>query len=186
MVARLERDGLVVPPPPTDAPRTSPHEAHAIRFARLVLTGLAVCESVSAARFEDVLDATDLAPFDRAIALVLRDEKAHAELGVRLVPLALDVLRRSIGEELARALIEEELTTTFAHLDRVIGLDLERRGPLPEPARQPRRNPGVVEPLVDARAFYRAIESRVLPRLERLGVPAREAWRARRADQELQ
>lgn len=179
VVARLERAGLEEPPPIASEPRTSPEEPDAIRFARLVLTGLAVCESVSAARFEDVLAATDLPPFDRAINVFLRDEKAHAELGFVLVPIALDGLRRSLGEAPARLLVASELAATFGHLDHAVGLDLERRGPLPEPGKQPRRNPGVVEPLVDALAFYRAIDTRVLPRLERLDVPAREAWSAR-------
>lgn len=179
VVAQLDHASLRDLPPPDGEPRTSPLEPPEIRFARLVLTGLAVCESVSAARFEDVLAATDLPPFDRAIALFLRDEKAHAELGFALLPLAIERLRRSIGEEAAARLVDAELRETFAHLDRLVGLDLERRGPLPAPGRQPRRNPGVVEPLVDARAFYRAIARRVLPRLERLGVPARVAWSGR-------
>ena len=151
-----------------------------LAFLRLVLTALCVCESVSAARFAAVREHTDLAPFRACIEAFHRDELTHAELGFQLLPDAIERARAAIGREAAHALVLDELRGTMGHLDRVIGLDLERQGPLPQARAQPQDNPGVVEPIVDAIAFYRALHDDVVPRLEALGLPAARAWKARR------
>lgn len=167
---------------PRDAdagPRTSPGDPPDVRFMRLAVTGLAVCETVSAARFEGVLAWTDLAPFKAAIALFLRDERAHGELGFVLAPVAVAALAARVGETACAALVDAELRAAFAYLDVVVGGDQLRRGGIERPGAQPQRNPGVVAPLVDAFQFYEVTRRRILPRLERLGIGARAAWDAR-------
>jgi hypothetical protein len=138
-----------------------------IAWMRLVLTGLCVCESVSAARFAMVRTHTDLLPFRACIEAFHRDELAHAELGFVLLPHAIALV--DVAEVVA------ELRHTFAHLARVVGLGLARDD-VPEERPQPTGNPGVVEPALDAIAFHRAMELEIVPRLERLGVPAERTW----------
>ena len=71
-----------------------------------------------------------------------------------------------------------EAMTALRELESVVGLDGARRGL--EPARpQPAGNPGVVEPNLDAIAFYQAVEQRVLPRFARVGVDVTTAWQGR-------
>jgi hypothetical protein len=150
-------------------------------FTRAVLTGLCVCETVSASRFAAVREHTDLPIFRACIEVFHRDELTHAELGFVLLPLALERLRSSLARPAADALVFDELRATMAHLDLVVGLDLERNGGPPPPRPQPAQNPGVVEPAVDARAFYRALHDEVVPRLSALGLPAKNAWELRHA-----
>ena len=150
-----------------------------LAFARLVLTGLCVCETVSAARFAAVREHTDLASFRACIELFHRDELTHAELGFVLLPEAIDRLRVSRGAATSDVLLDE-LCGAFGHLDRVVGLELERTGGPPPARPQPLDNPGVVEPAIDARAFYHAIHQEIVPRLERAGLPAQVAWEHRR------
>lgn len=156
-----------------------PDETPIASLMRLVLTGLCVCESVSAARFASVREHTDLDVFRNCIELFYRDELTHAELGFVLFPQVRMVLRDEVGAEPAEILITDELRATLGHMDRVVGLNLERKGGVPPMRPQPKPNPGVVEPAVDAAAFYRSIHEDVLPRLETLGVAARDAWKQR-------
>ncbi len=166
-------------PPLEDDDRTP-----SLRFLSYVLTGLAICESVSALRFAAVRAHTDL-PVPRAcIDHFLRDETAHARLGFDLLPIALAHHSRVAGAATAARDVARELRETFRHLDLVVGLDAERRG-MPLVARaQPDSNPGVVEPALDALALYRGVERSIAPRLDRLGldrlgVSASTAWKAR-------
>lgn len=146
---------------------------------RLVLTGLCICESVSASRFACVREHTDLEVFRACIELFYRDELTHAELGFVSAPLVAAALRDEIGEERAHALFLDELRATFGEMDRVVGMNLERSGGVPPERPQPTSNPGIVEPAMDARAFYQSIHDDVVPRLEALGFPAHEAWKTR-------
>jgi hypothetical protein len=166
------------PPSPSVTPplRAEPSPAPLVR---LVLTGLAICETVSAARFVAVRRHTDLPVYRSFIELFLGDEAAHGELGFTLLPVALGLLDEKLGAPQTAALVAEELQGTLRHLDKTIGLDLERRGGPPRSRAQPSDNPGVVEPAVDAIAFYEAIHGTILPRLAELGLPAREAWATR-------
>lgn len=95
----------------------------------------------------------DRPAFAAGIEAFHRDELAHAELGLVLVPVVLERLDAALGREARDDLAHDELRGTLGHLDRAIGLDLERRGGGPAPRPQPPDNPGVVEPAVDAAAF---------------------------------
>lgn len=175
----LELDPAFAPLDAEAGPRTSPDEPPELRFMRLVVTGLAVCETVSAARLQGVLARTDLTPFKAVIALFLRDERAHSELGFVLAPVAVAALAARVGEDACAALVSAELRSAFAYLDVVIGGDRLRRGGVERPGPQPRRNPGVVAPIVDAFQFYDVTRRKIVPRLERLGIAASAAWDAR-------
>lgn len=174
--AVLARLGAAVPEEPAVLPARGEHAL--VAFARLVLTGLCVCETVSAARFATVREHTDLPFFRACIELFQRDELTHGELGFVLLPEVIARLRAALGEAGAAALLEAELRGALGHLERTVGLGFARRGGPPPPRPQPEGNPGVVEPAMDAVAFYRAIEGEVVPRLEALGLPARRVWAA--------
>ncbi len=165
---------------PTDATTIVFLEEPAITsLMRLVLTGLCICESVSASRFACVREHTDLEVFRACIELFYRDELTHAELGFVIAPHVANVLHGELGKERAVAFIHDELRSTFGEMDRVVGLNLERSGGVPPERPQPTPNPGVIEPALDARAFYQSIHDDIVPRLEVLGFPANEAWNTR-------
>jgi hypothetical protein len=171
----LELLGGQMPAAPPNAPEGDPSEG----FLRLVLVGLGVCETVSAARYAAVRTHTDRPVFRDCIELFLRDEIVHSELGFLLLPTALARLAEEIGSNAVPAFVHRELRAVFRELDQTIGLNAERRGGLEPPRPQPPENPGVVEPAVDARAFYEAVHETILPRLERLGIAAAKAWAER-------
>lgn len=158
-----------------------PEEPAVISMMRLVVTGLCICESVSAARFAAVREHTDLDGYRACIELFYRDELTHAELGFVMLPHIVQRLRDEMGTAYADELMTGELQSTLGHMDRVVGLNFERKGGPPPARPQPMQNPGVVEPAMDAIAFYRSIHEDVLPRFESLGLPAREAWKNRTA-----
>lgn len=152
-----------------------------VSLMRLVVTGLCICESVSAARFASVREHTDLDGYRACIELFYRDELTHAELGFVALPPVLRVLRDEHGEAHADELVQDELRTALGYMDRVVGLDYERKGGPPPARPQPRGNPGVIEPALDAIAFYQSMHNDVLPRLRSLGLAADNAWKMRSA-----
>lgn len=161
---------------PIRAPDSS--EPPELSFARDVAVGLALCETVSAARFAAVRAATDIAVFRRLIDGFLRDEVAHAALGMALLPCARDGVRRTLGDADGDAWLTRELSRALVELESTVGLDGARRGLMP-PRPQPRGNPGIIEPNLDAIAFYDAVAGRILPRVERCGLPIRAPWESR-------
>lgn len=149
-----------------------------LSFSRDVLMGLVVCETVSAARFAVVRRHTDILAIRRLIDAFLRDEVAHAGLGFALVPIAIHFTTRVLGAQRGKAWICRELLSAMAELEDVVGLDGARRG-LPPVRPQPKGNPGIVEPGLDARAFYDAVTRRILPRLDACRVDITHEWRHR-------
>lgn len=176
--AFLERLGGRAPrSPPGIAPdRAEPWQRFLLRC---VLTGLAVCETVSAMRFATVREHTDLAVPRACIESFLRDEIAHARLGFLLLPTVLEERAAGIGRDAMMEEVRIELRSTFRHLDLEVGMDAERRGIVLVRRPQPPMNPGVVEPALDALALRRAIRRAVIPRLARLGIDAAPMWTAR-------
>lgn len=154
-------------------------EAPARMLVRYVLTGLYVCEAVSAARLAAVRSHTDLPLPLACIEIFLRDEIAHADFGLLLLPAVLSQCRDEVGEAETSALVQSELRATFRHLDLVVGMDADRRGLTLASRPQPPDNAGVVEPMVDALAFRRAIHAQILPKLEGLGLGAHHLWSTR-------
>ena len=142
-------------------------------------TGLVVCETVSALRFARVRRHTDVPVARACLELFLRDEVAHARLGFLLLPLAVANHAASVGSEKAHEDLSAELAQTFRYLDEAVGLDAERTGLALETRPQPTPNAGVVEPMIDALAFYDAVQGTIAPRLARLGVDASQPFAAR-------
>ena len=173
--AFLERLGHQPQKPPPSTPVTGPAWE---RWTRFVVTGLAICETVSAARFLHVLKHVDVPAARGCIRLFLKDELQHARLGFALLPDVLRRLERQLGGS-ARDFLRDEMCATFRHLDDVVGMNAQRRGVELVDRPQPSPNPAVVEPAADALAFYRVMEARILPGLDALGFPARAAWNAR-------
>lgn len=167
--------------PPAVAPAIAQGagEPGSLFLLRCVLTGLAVCETVSAVRFAMVRRHTDLAIPRACIELFLRDEIAHARLGFLLLPDVVAEHAAREGRARADADVASELRATFRHLDLVVGLDADRRGIALVERPQPERNPGVVEPALDAIALRSAITRTVVPRLAALGIDAAPAWQQR-------
>nr|MDQ3036751.1 hypothetical protein [Myxococcota bacterium] len=180
--AFLTRIGAPVPDV-APAPASTGDEAASLFLLRCVTTGLAVCETVSAVRFAVVRAHTDLAIPRTCIELFLRDELAHARLGMELLPGVLSHHASVVGERAARADLDAELRATFRHLDLVIGMDAERRGIALEARPQPPCNAGVVEPALDALALRDAVTRAIVPRLARLGVDAGPIWAGRWRDE---
>jgi hypothetical protein len=174
VLARLGGAEPRLPEPPAES---APEPA--VEFARLVLIGLSVCETVSAERYTAVRSHTDRPLFRDCIELFLRDEVVHSELGFLLLPVALERLQAALGPASLRPFVQRELRGCLRELDLAIGLDASRRGGLPPARAQPPDNPGVVEPAVDARAFYEAVQATILPRLELLGLEATAIWERR-------
>ncbi len=171
----LERLGHQPQRPPPSPPVAGPAWE---RWARFVVTGLAICETVSAARFHHVLKHVDVPVARGCIRLFLKDELQHARLGFALLPDVLRRLERQLGAA-TRDFLRDEMCTTFGHLDDVVGMHAQRRRLELVERPQPSPNPGVVEPAADALAFYRVMETRILPGLDALGFPAAAAWNAR-------
>lgn len=143
------------PVPPPQALVAERDESPWHRYAREVTVGLFVCEAVSASRFAAVWGATDLPAFHQRIGIFLRDEVAHAGLGVALLPVARDGLATEVGAAAASRFVRTVIAEALTELHQVVaGGVLE--ADLPPRRAQPRDNPGVVEPAADARAFYRA------------------------------
>lgn len=145
-------------------------EPPAFSLARDIVVGLAICESVSAARFAVVRKVTDVPALRALVDGFLRDEVAHAKLGFLLLREA-----RALATD---AWLVREAMTALRELEVVVGMDGARRG-LEPPRPQPTGNPGVVEPNLDALAFFRAVEQRVLPRFAHAGLDLAAAWQSR-------
>jgi hypothetical protein len=172
-------EAFAAPELPAQALRPQPQgESAVLTFARDVLIGLVLSETVSASRFAAVRTATDIATFRSRMDALLRDEIAHASLGFHLLPTARSVLAAELGAREAARWLVEELMAALAEQETVIGLDGARKGLLPRRP-QPPNNAGFVEPNVDAIAFYDAVTHRVLPRLETSGVSATARWNTR-------
>ena len=152
-----------------------PQESAEASFARQVVCALCIGESVSASRYAAVREATDLAVPRACIELFLRDEVLHGQVGFSLLPGAIERLAAAMGANDARAFVERALSTTLHHLEATIGMDAERRG-MPVARSQPADNPGVVEPTIDALAFYDAVTRTILPSFEACGVAAARLW----------
>jgi len=158
-----------------------PSERAEASFARQVVCALCIGESVSASRYAAVREATDL-PVPRAcIDLFLRDEVLHGHLGFSLLPGALAALAAATSEREAHALVADALRGTLRHFDATVGMDAERGG-MPAARPQPADNPGVVEPAIDALAFYDAVTRTIVPSFEACGVRAADVWARRWAD----
>ena len=146
---------------------TQSHPDPTVRSGTAYRFGLFLCEAVSDARFASVWGVTDLLGFRARIAILMRDEIAHARLGAALLPQVYPWLCKETGTASARAAIRADLNAAISELTRTVARGVARDN-LPCKRGQPTNNPGIVEPSLDAHAFYRALDTRVLPGLNQL------------------
>ncbi len=145
------------------------------RAIRNVIYTTCLSEMVAVARFVEALDATE-APYLRAVTRqLLADEVLHGQFGF----LYLDAWSPWLAERPevcasierylrhALAVIESRLAGTSRHPWTVT--DEERALGVPDPARA-------------REVFHTTLEGAVLPGLERYGIRAERAWRARRVE----
>ncbi|MFO0547532.1 MAG: hypothetical protein U0271_04035 [Polyangiaceae bacterium] len=160
--------------------RSAPHTAvsNELGFARWVLGMFCVGEASSVALLEAM---ANVAADDPCIAVVLetlhQDEVLHDRFGwavaEMLVPRFDEAERDWLGAELAQALaFYEKLHAP----DFLVSSSSE----LPAPDGEPGLRMGMLAALEHARIFYERIEHTILPRLDRMGIGAWEAWSLRR------
>lgn len=145
------------------------------RALRNVIYGSCISEVVNSARFVALLDATR-DPFLRdATRRLLADEVTHGQFGYHY----LDAWRPWLDAHPdARASIARYLRYAFAVYER----DLSGgRGPF-EARTDDELRAGVPDLAVSREVFYQTIEHAVVPGLERAGLDAGDAWRARSFD----
>jgi len=140
------------------------------RTLALVVSEVAIGETISMAMFRESRRATTEPMTRAAIESILADEARHQQLGWD----ALAAL--AAGGAAAHEAISAEATTTLAHSEQQIAapsLRFLERGDAFDPAWA---QLGVIHPERRVEAFYAAVEQLVLPRLAELGIDAQRAW----------
>ena len=138
------------------------------RTSALVVSEVAIGETISMAMFRESRRATTEPLSRAAIESILADEARHQQLGWEALaalatPDALDT-------------IAAEVTATLAFSEQQIAapsLRFLERGDTFDPAWA---QLGVIHPERRVEAFYAAVEQLVLPRLHELGIDAAAAW----------
>jgi len=152
------------------APLADPLE----RTGAILCAEVAIGETISMMLFRAGRRATTEPLTRAALAAILRDEVRHQRLGwdglAALWPM-LDAVRR---EALQRA-----AAGALAASEQQIALPVLRRLDAGEPFDPALAELGVLAPEARVEAFYAAIEQRVVPRLDRIGLDGARAWRDR-------
>jgi hypothetical protein len=168
--------GLPWPRPPgPDATRTD----RLAWAADAILSACCFGETLSRPML-DAIAVVSTDPMAEAIAAqILRDEHLHAAFGWE----ALDWLLRELGEP-GRTAVEAVLPRRYTEFERstCCGIGIERvAGRELVIERTEAQNLGTLSDEQYAMIFFATIETEVIPALERLGLPAREAWAKRPA-----
>jgi hypothetical protein len=142
------------------------------RLLSLLAIEVAAGETVSCNLFRVATqDARE--PLTRwALTSILRDEARHAQLGWDGVR---RVVEQGVTEE-ELAAVRADLRRAFASMEQTTAVPALRRLERDEPFEPALAALGVLHPEVRVRAFYEAIERRVLPRLDELGLAGTSAW----------
>jgi hypothetical protein len=156
------------------ARRLGPLRAPAYRLATLLLVEVAMGETISMAFFRAGRRAA-VEPMTRAaLSQILADEVRHQRLGWKAItelwPTLAPVARERLQREAAAGLAAFERRSAVPAL-----LRLERG----EPFDSAHAKLGVLSPEARVDAIYQSVERLVLPRLDRLGLDGRLAWRDR-------
>ncbi|MDB5099200.1 MAG: hypothetical protein JWM80_3621 [Cyanobacteria bacterium RYN_339] len=131
---------------------------------------LCLGETVSARLIGATHQGTRCAPFKEVLRRLHADEVFHGEFGWQLVGL---LLVDASPEE--RAALAAMLPTSLRQLEAVC----TTYGDAPEELAEADRALGSLSVREHREAFHRAVDEAVLPRLEALGLPGREAWAGR-------
>jgi hypothetical protein len=145
-----------------------------LRFLALISVEVAMGETLSCAFFRAGMERATEPQTRQALTSILRDEAIHARLGWGL----LSLLRPRLGEA-ELAFLREEVRVQLGALEQLEAVPSLRRLERGEPFDPALPGLGVLDPEVRVAAFYGALERRVLPRLDRLGLDGARAWEQR-------
>lgn len=161
---------------PREALRASGHRLRAELFiARQAVSMFCVGEAASVALLDELLAGVTDRCARAVLRVIRRDERLHERYGLALARWAIALL-----DEDELAWLAADTALALAHYDRVNAgarrIDAE---PFAEPAAPAGPDLGLRSAGRFAWAFYRKLDADILPGLERLGLPARLAWRDR-------
>ncbi len=167
----------MTPPANKPLPRASVPAEPAARRARgleIIAMEGAVGETISCAVFLSAQRFAEERATKAALGSILRDEVLHARMSWEIlavvVPTLADEEKEALHRHVSWGLGAIEQTHMLPVLRRL------ERGEAFEPAWAAL---GVVEPERRVNAFYGALEKRVVPGLDRLGLDGERAWRDR-------
>jgi hypothetical protein len=142
------------------------------RVLSLAAIEVAAGETVSCALFSEATTRSR-EPLTRwALTAILRDEARHAQLGWECLSAALALPGAGAGLEA----LHDELKVAFASMEQLTAVPSLRRLEAALPFDPALEGLGVLAPEVRVDAFYAAVEKRVVPRLDALGLRGAEAW----------
>jgi hypothetical protein len=160
---------------PPEALRATSRLRPALFIARQAVSMFCVGEAASVALLDELLAGVTDPCAAAVLRVIRRDERLHERYGLALARWAIAQLDE---EELAW--LGADTALALAHYDRVNAgarrIDAE---PFAEPAAPAGPDLGLRSASRFAWAFYRKLDADILPSLERLGLPARLAWRDR-------
>jgi hypothetical protein len=146
-----------------------------LRVLSLSAVEVAAGETVSCALFREAATRSREPLTKWALTNILRDEARHAQLGWECLAAALALPD-------AQAELEPlhlELQAAFASMEQLTAVPSLRMLEAGAPFDPALEGLGVLAPQVRVEAFYDAVEKRVLPRFDALGLRGADAWAAR-------
>jgi hypothetical protein len=146
------------------------------RLLALLTVEVAVGETLSCALFKEGMQRAKEPLTRAALSAILRDEAKHAQLGWNLIEA---LAPRLDGRD--RAFLQEEVRLQLGALEQVHAVPALRSLEQGLDFDSALESLGVLHPEVRVAAFYEALERRVLPRLEALGLEGHGGWQRRYA-----
>jgi hypothetical protein len=146
-----------------------------LRVLSLSTVEVAAGETVSCALFREAATRSREPLTKWALTAILRDEARHAQLGWETLTAALALP----GAPAELEPLHGELKAALASMEQITAVPSLRMLEAGTPYDPALDALGVLAPQVRVEAFYDALEKRVLPRLDALGLRASEAWAAR-------
>lgn len=158
----IEEESLRVPEDPSCSLK--------IHLLDLTVYLFCMCETVSSHLLEAATEGAEIQPLKAANRQIAKDELLHKQYGW----LATAAFLEDMGDE-ARDFLNRRLPDYFPVLEAAFASG--------EPVETTNQRAVGVLSVADAhRAFYEAVETDILPNLERLGLPATAVWQRRRAN----
>jgi hypothetical protein len=145
--------------------------------ARWTISMMCVGECASVSLLRTLADAAEDPCVSRVLDTLYRDEVLHDRFGWALARELIPTLNDEQREWLSA-----DLAFSFAHYDRIHGRGLRRDGdetPAPKLREDGAERLGLVSAETYAHAWYRRLDTVILPGLRSLGLAAHEAWMLR-------
>ncbi|HEY9720778.1 MAG TPA: ferritin-like domain-containing protein [Oscillatoriaceae cyanobacterium] len=130
-----------------------------------------MCETVSSHLLETAVEGAEIPPLRAANRQIAKDELLHKQYGW----LATAAFIEDMGDE-ARTFLQRRMPDYFPVLEGAFASGT----PAPD-ERSDQRAYGILSLAETHRAFYEAVETDILPNLEKLGFPATAIWQNRKA-----